>query len=160
MRALPIERVQREGAGKRVIPRLCAEAFPNGIEPDVPGDGLRGISSAKDMVVKRALPQGVVKCSGGGFFGGLFKRQHEGNEIAPVCAALSKDVAVVGHDTVGVDGKCVVERDLAEFLDQPAGTIWHTENGQATVATEGHKVLAVADVVRSGQADSFAPTRR
>jgi len=47
----------------------------------------------------------VVKCFGGGFFGGLFEREHEGDEIAPVRKALNKDVEMVGHDTVGVDGK-------------------------------------------------------
>ena len=90
-----------------------------------------------------------MKSLGGGFFGGLFERKHEGDEIAPIREAFNKDVEMVGHDAVGVDGERVVEGDLAEFLNQPAGAIGRMENGQATVAANGHKVLAAAEVFRS-----------
>ena len=48
---------QHERSSVRIIAGVFAKLLSNGIQPDVPGDGIRGDCFAQDVVVIRRLPK-------------------------------------------------------------------------------------------------------
>src|SRR5260370_6150138 len=94
-----------------------AKAFSNGIQPDVPGDGIRGHWFAQDVIIIVRLPKAaanfllIVK---GGL---LFEQRNESDEITSVDHALHQEVNVVRHYAIGVNDETLFGGSLQQFCD-------------------------------------------
>ena len=81
---------------------MIAEAFADGVPPDVAGDVLYLIGGPKNVVVVTRFPEsaamGLAKLEGRA----LFEEADEFEQVAAVVCTLDKNMKVIGHQTVGV----------------------------------------------------------
>src|SRR6266700_1818804 len=90
------------GAGIGEFVGMIAEAFADGVPPDVAGDVLYLIGGPKNVVVVTRFPEsaamGLAKLEGRA----LFEEADEFEQVAAVVCTLDKNMKVIGHQTVGV----------------------------------------------------------
>ena len=104
-----------QGTGEGIVLWSRTKTFSDGIQPDVPGDGIRGDCFAQDVVVISRLPKFAAIFLLIRERGQLFERRNESHWFASFGHALHQDVKVVGHDAIGVNGKAFLSGGLQQF---------------------------------------------
>src|SRR5713226_803769 len=97
-----VDPVDGLGAGVRKFVGMIAEAFADGIPPNVAGDILYLIGGPKNVVVVTRFPEsaavGLAKLEGCA----LFEEADEFEQVAAIMRTLDKNMKVIGHQTVGM----------------------------------------------------------
>ena len=90
------------GAGVGEFVGMIAEAFADGIPPNVAGDVLYLIGGPKNVIVVTRFPEsvalGLAKLEGCA----LFEEADEFEQVAATVCTLDKNMKVVRHQTVGM----------------------------------------------------------
>lgn len=80
--------IQCQRTRERIVLRGRTKALSNRIQPDVPGDGIRGYWFAQDMVVIARLPKAATNFLLIVKRGLLFEQRDESDEVASLDHAL------------------------------------------------------------------------
>ena len=145
--------VSREGARKRILTWVRAEAPPERVLPDVGGNGAAAIAGAKDIVVKLFLPQLTVGFDGVPTRGLAFETAQEIEQVAGGVETASEQMQMIGHSAVRVDGKSIFDGFFAQFAEGPRGD-FRIGEGMMTIFADGsYEVPALANVMIGWEAD-------
>jgi hypothetical protein len=127
--------IQCQGTGERIVLWRRAKAFSNGIQPDVPGDGIRGHWFAQDVIVIARLPKPVADFLLIVKRGLLLEQGNESDEVTSLDHALHQEVKVVGHHAIGMNGETLFGGGLQQFCNKPMTEGFIREDMALVVAT-------------------------
>ena len=99
------------------------------------------------MVVELVLPQLISGAVEKFVCRKLFERIHEGEHVAGVGCACAKEVKVVGHGAIGVNGKGFARGGGLEMFDYGFGIFVFCEERFALVAADGHEIVPFSQIV-------------
>jgi len=128
------------GARVGEFARLIAQAFADGIPPDIAGDVLYVIRRPENVVVVTPFPEsaavGFAKLEGRA----LFEEADEFEQVAAIVCTLDKNVKVVGHQTVGMKPVGMAGGAFEQQREDTFSGRFLAEIGRAVVTANGDEI--------------------
>jgi len=128
------------GARVGEFARLIAQAFADGIPPDIAGDVLYVIRRPENVVVVTPFPEsaavGFAKLEGRA----LFEDADEFEQVAAIVCTLDKNVKVVGHQTVGMKPVGMAGGAFEQQREDTFSGRFLAEIGRAVVTANGDEI--------------------
>lgn len=130
--------------GKRPIENIIDEAGTDGIFEKVYGGGAKILGIPNDVVVKALLPDTMNGQMTHKDRGVALKRAHHCGKVRGGIAPSKNEVAMIWHETVGINVKEVRQRLFREQANERVDDFRGGEEFPAILRTEGHKVRTTA----------------
>jgi hypothetical protein len=126
---------------------MIAQAFADGIPPDIAGDVLYMIRRPENMVVVTPFPEsaavGFAKLEGRA----LFEEADEFEQVAAIVRTLDKNMKVVGHQTVGMKPVGMAGGAFEQQREDTLSGHFLAEIGRAVVTANGDEIGLTTEIV-------------
>jgi len=135
--------------------RVAAKTLPYGIPPNVAGNILRHLLRPQYVIVIAHLPEPLAMS----FFElvgrALFEGIDELHEIGGVRETFTKEMNMVGHDAIGMQGKIPLSGSFHEMTEQPFPPQRIRKKSRAPLCPNGHEIMPATAVVFRGTSQAF-----
>ena len=126
---------------------MMAEAFADGIPPNVAGDVLYLIGGPKNVIVVTRFPEsaamGLAKLEGRA----LFEEADEFEQVAAAVCTLDKNMKVIGHQTVGMKPVGTADGAFERQREDKVSGRFLAEILRAVVTADGDEIGLTTEVV-------------
>jgi hypothetical protein len=135
--------------------RVAAKPLSYGIPQNIAGNILRDLLRPQYVIVIAHLPEpsamSFLELIGRALFEGI----DELHEIGGVRETFTKEMNMVGHDAIGMQGKIPLSASFHEMTEQPFPPGPIREKSRAPLGPNGYEIILASAVVSRGTSQAF-----